>query len=59
MEDLERIVERLELQNDKTAAANPTTKQSLAIVLDFLKTHRVMCYGGTAINDLLPPEVRF
>jgi hypothetical protein len=59
MEDLERIVEQLELQNDKTAAANPNTKKSLGIVLNFLKTHRVMCYGGTAINNLLPPEERF
>jgi hypothetical protein len=59
MEDLERIVEQLELQNDKAAAANPITKQSLGIVLEFLKTHHVMCYGGTAINDLLPPEARF
>lgn len=59
MEDLERIVEHLELQNDKAAAANPTTQQSLAIVLEFLKSHRVMCYGGTAINNLLPPEERF
>ena len=59
MEDLERIVEQLELQNDKAAAANPITKKSLSIVLEFLKTHRVMCYGGTAINNLLPPQERF
>lgn len=59
MEDLEQIVEQLELQNDKAAAANPFTKMSLGIVLEFLKTHRVMCYGGTAINNLLPPEERF
>ena len=59
MEDLERIVDELELQNDKAVAANPNTKKSLDIVLEFLKTHRVMCYGGTAINNLLPPEERF
>lgn len=59
MEDLEQIVEQLEHENDKAAAANPITKKSLGIVLEFLKTHRVMCYGGTAINNLLPPEDRF
>lgn len=59
MEQLESIVSKLELQNDKTAAANPITKKSLSIVKDFLKTHRVLCYGGTAINNLLPPEDRF
>ena len=59
MEDLEKIVGRLELENDKKAAANPITKQSLAIVHQFLKDYSVMCYGGTAINNLLPPEDRF
>lgn len=47
------------LENDKKAASNPITKQSLAIVHQFLKDHPVMCYGGTAINNLLPPEDRF
>jgi hypothetical protein len=59
MEDLERVVEQMTLENDKKAASNPITKQSLAIVHQFLKDHPVMCYGGTAINNLLPPEDRF
>jgi len=59
MEQLESIVAKLELENDKVAAANPTTKKSLSVVHEFLKNHRVMCYGGTAINNLLPPEDRF
>ena len=59
MEELEQIVEHLELENDKRAASDPLTKTALAIVEEFLKTHRVMCYGGTAINNLLPKEDRF
>ena len=59
MEDLEKIVDQLSLENDKAAASNPITKQSLDIVREFLKTHPVMCYGGTAINNLLPEEDRF
>lgn len=59
MDDLENIVERLELENDKRLASKPTVKVSLGIVADFLKAHPVMCYGGTAINNLLPPEDRF
>ena len=47
------------LENDKKVASNPIIKQSLAIVHQFLKDHPVMCYGGTAINNLLPPEDRF
>jgi hypothetical protein len=59
MEDLEKVIEQLTLENDKKAAANPVTRQSLSIVHNFLKQHPVMCYGGTAINNLLPPEDRF
>jgi hypothetical protein len=59
MEDLERVVAQMTLENDKKAASNPITKQSLAIVLQFLKDTPVMCYGGTAINNLLSPEDRF
>jgi hypothetical protein len=59
MEDLERIVKQLELENDKRSAADPLIKQSLEVVAEFLRNHPVMCYGGTAINNLLPPEDRF
>jgi hypothetical protein len=59
MDDIERVVEQLELENDKQAASNPLVKKSLDIVEEFLKTHPVMCYGGTAINNLIPPEDRF
>lgn len=59
MEDLEKVIDQLSLENDKAAASNPITKESLAIVREFLKTHPVLCYGGTAINNLLPEEERF
>ena len=59
MEDLERIVDKLQLENDIQTAANPSVRKSLSIVHEFLKNHPVMCYGGTAINNLLPPEDRF
>ena len=59
MEDLEKVIDQMTLENDKKAASNPITKQSLSIVHQFLKDHPVMCYGGTAINNLLPPEDRF
>lgn len=59
MEDLEKVIEQLTLENDKKAASNPITKQSLSTVAEFLRTHPVMCYGGTAINNLLPADERF
>jgi hypothetical protein len=59
MADLQPIIDKLQLENDKAAAANPVVKKSLAIVKEFLQTHPVMCYGGTAINNLLPEKDRF
>ena len=59
MADLQPIIDKLQLENDKKAAANPLVKKSLAIVKEFLQTHPVMCYGGTAINNLLPEKDRF
>lgn len=40
-------------------AADPLVQSALKVVEEFLKTHPVLCYGGTAINNLLPPEDRF
>ena len=59
MADLQPIIDKLQLENDKKAAANPIVKKSLAVVKEFLQTHPVMCYGGTAINNLLPETERF
>jgi hypothetical protein len=59
MADLQPIIDKLQLENDKAAAANPMVKKSLSIVKEFLQTHPVMCYGGTAINNLLPEKDRF
>lgn len=59
MEDLTRVIETLEFENDKRAASDPLVKTALKVVEDFLKSHRVLCYGGTAINNLLPEKDRF
>ena len=59
MADLQPIIDKLQLENDKAAAANPMVKKSLSIVKEFLQTHPVMCYGGTAINNLPPEKERF
>ena len=44
---------------DYEAAHDPNVKQIIRIVEDFLKSTQVLCYGGTAINNLLPPKDRF
>lgn len=59
MDDIKRVVNILEIQNARTTTSNPGVRKSLDIVLEFIKSHRVMCYGGTAINNLLPAKDRF
>jgi (2Fe-2S) ferredoxin len=43
----------------KRDAELPSVTTSTRIVEAFLKSHRVLCYGGTAINNLLPKEEQF
>lgn len=46
-------------QLDKENASDPVVLRALDIVHSFIQSNRVMCYGGTAINNLLPKEDRF
>ena len=56
MEEVVRIAEELDKENNARMAQDPLVQESLKTVEAFLKTHPVLCYGGTAINNLLPPE---
>ena len=59
MEEITKMVKDLESENNREAAKDPGTIMSLAVVKKFLKEHPVLCYGGTAINNLLPKEDQF
>jgi hypothetical protein len=59
MDDLEKIIEQLELKTAQEAAKDPVVRASLDIVKEFLQERPVLCYGGTAINNLLPEKDRF
>lgn len=59
MDELEAVVTQLEEENNRRAASDPLVKTALSIVETFVKEHRVLCYGGTAINNLLPKEDQF
>jgi hypothetical protein len=59
MEAIKDLVSELEEENNRTMAADPGIKTSLAVVEAFLKNHPVLCYGGTAINNLLDEKDRF
>jgi hypothetical protein len=59
MDDLEKIIEQLEAKTAKETAQDPVVRASLDIVKEFLQERPVLCYGGTAINNLLPEKDRF
>ena len=59
MEEIERLARELQTENDKKNASDPSIQTSLGVVEAFLKNHPVLCYGGTAINNLLPVKDRF
>jgi len=53
------LLEQAQNRVDYDAAHDPNVRKMLKIVEEFLKSNKVLCYGGTAINNLLPPEDRF
>jgi Poly(A) polymerase catalytic subunit len=59
MEEIERISQIASKDIDKKNASDPEVKKLLGIVHHFLQTHRLLCYGGTAINNILPKKDRF
>jgi hypothetical protein len=59
MESIDSSAKKAQELIDKEIAENPDMIKILKIVREFIETHRVMCYGGTAINDLLPEKDRF
>lgn len=59
MEALEKAVEVAEDINARIDARNPELRKAADEVERFLKANRLLCYGGTALNDLLPPAQQF
>jgi hypothetical protein len=57
--DIGAIAKEALNRQDKDVATDPTVRNILAMVKTFIETNRVMCYGGTAINNLLPEKDRF
>ena len=59
MESIAEVADAAQDILDRENATNIVIQTVLAIVHDFLTENKVMCYGGTAINNLLPKEERF
>lgn len=60
--ELELVRNAIELvgkKEGKRVVESPEIKQIIDIVENFLRSKKVICYGGTAINNILPVEDQF
>ena len=56
---LRSAVDKMTKKTGKSKINNPEIKEIIKIVEDFLKTSKRICYGGTAINNILPLSDQF
>ena len=56
---LRQAVDKIGKKKGKKIIDNPEVKDIIEIVEQFLKTKKRICYGGTAINNILPLEDQF
>ena len=56
---LKSAVKKIEQKMGKKKLNNPKIKEIIKIVEQFLKDKKRICYGGTAINNILPKKDQF
>ena len=56
---LRNAVDNIEKKTGYTLLNNPSIKNIIEIVEQFLRDRKLICYGGTAINNILPLEDQF
>ena len=56
---LRHAVDNAEVKQGKNIANSPEIKKIISIVEAFLRKKKLICYGGTAINNLLPKQDQF
>ena len=56
---LRLAIDKAEKRSDKKAASAPLVKNIINEVEFFLKKKKLICYGGTAINNILPEYDQF
>ena len=56
---LRNAMDKAEKNLSKKVAQSPVVKNIFKIIEKFIKSHKMMIYGGTAINNILPRKLRF
>jgi len=59
METVEKLASVAQNIIDKDAANDPEIRKIMKHVQSFIQRRRVLCYGGTAINNILPKKEQF
>lgn len=56
---LRSAIDEIGLKESNALLQSEETKRIIQIVEDFLRNEKLICYGGTAINNILPEEDQF
>jgi hypothetical protein len=56
---LRQAVDKAEERQGRKTANSPEIKRIINIVENFLRKKKLVCYGGTAINNILPKQDQF
>ena len=59
LEILREAVKNAEKNLKQKIINTPDIKNMISIVEDFIRKQELICYGGTAINNILPKEHQF
>ena len=59
VEILRNAIDIAEKKKGRRTVSDPDVKKIISILEDFLKKKKLVCYGGTAINNILPLEDQF
>ena len=59
LEILRKAVDNAEERSAKKVIDSPDVKEIISIVEEFLQNKKLICYGGTAINNILPEQDKF
>lgn len=56
---LRSAVDKAEERQGRKTANSPEIKRIISIVENFIRNKKLVCYGGTAINNILPKQDQF
>ena len=59
LDALREMVDAVTLEAAGATATDPKTVAMMDVVANFIKDRQLVCYGGTAINNILPPKDQF